>query len=86
MTVLPRFTITTILGCTAAIALCLGVAMASEASQVVQGIAMAFLPLVVCICIGYLANRRVGAYWGLLAGAMILATFWFVVVFCFAPG
>ena len=82
----PRFTIKTIFGCTAAIALCLGVAMASEASQVVQGIAMALLPLVVCICIGYLVNGRVGIYWGLLAGAMILAAFWFVVVLCFAPG
>jgi hypothetical protein len=86
MTVRPRFTITTLLGCTAAIALCLGVAMSSEASQVVQGIAMVLLPLVACICIGYLVNRRVGAYWGLLAGAMILAVFWFVVVFYFPPG
>jgi hypothetical protein len=86
MTVRPRFTVKAILGSTAAISLCLGGAIANEASQVVRGIAMAMLPLVVCICIGCLANSRVGVYWGLFAGAMILAAFWFVVVFCFAPG
>ena len=68
----PRFTLKAILGCTEAISLCLGVAMASEASQVVRGIAMTLLPPVVCGCIGYLANGRIGTYWGLFVGALVL--------------